>query len=143
MATIDEAEALVKQALEDYLKYQVGKEYIPLKSVRALRNYFKIGPIYRQDISGSDAMVMIYNVFDNKYPTSLRNLSYIYFAYAWKGRNNGEIQVSSSIATISRTSGGFVDTTSNILNTPKWILWEPKSETFINWIKESPFRGDK
>ena len=64
MTTESEAKALVKEALEEFLISQAGKRYkdiiIEDSPSGALRNYFKVGSIYRQNVAGSDCMVMVY-----------------------------------------------------------------------------------
>ena len=152
MPTLDQAKTLVEQALEEYLESQEGKKYVPLKDGSALRNHFEIGSIYRQDVADSDSMVMFYHSIPllNTQPKQ----AVISVAYAWKGRYldkdsaeyahyMGGVQVSSAIVTVGWDKDGFVDTKSTFLNVSKWILWESKPEPFINWINESPFRGDK
>ena len=96
-------------------------------------------------------MVMFY--YSIPIPTQPKKAN-ISVAYAWKSRHldkdsaeyahyMGEVQVSSVRITVRWDKDGFVDTKSTLLNVSRWVLWESKSEPFINWITESPFRGDK
>jgi hypothetical protein len=158
MTTESEAKALVKEALEEYLISQTGKRYKDIvindSPGGALRNYFKVGSIYRQDVAGSDCMVMVYKSakpIDKN--TKWLSISY---AYAWQPRHLIEkynrtyppfikvhnAYVAAGMDIIKWEKNNFVNTQIPFLNS-YGILWkEPHSFGFINWI-DNPFSSVK
>tara|TARA_R110000824_G_scaffold31661_1_gene102734 strand:+ start:1765 stop:2259 length:495 start_codon:yes stop_codon:yes gene_type:complete len=164
MTTKSEAKALVKEALKEFLISQTGKRYkdsIPLRgkghpiegSQGALRNYFKVGSIYRQDVAGSDCMVMVYES-DKPIDKNTKRAG-VSYAYAWQPRylvgneqrnyppfSKVYKQASAGSGIVKWEKHNFVNTNISFLNA-YGILWKKShSFNFINWI-DNPFSSVK
>ena len=157
MTTKLEAKALVKEALEEFLISQAGKPYkdsIIKDSPGALRNYFKVGSIYIQNVAGSDCMVMVYES-DKPIDKNTKRVM-VSYAYAWKPRYLVEnppgtyppfdkvynAQISAGKGIIKWQKNNVVDTKIPFLNS-YGVLWKkPHSFGFINWVN-NPFSSVK